>query len=183
MQNGDTSGMLYQTSTAPFTIRETDAHGKVYAQGRVAYYVGASLINKYSFLDAITSADNIKLEASYTCKNGGYNTTFDNKIVIDGIPGNEMQARNFPTHASCQGLKSSELSDNNQFYNAVCADGKKSVFTRGTYKSCDKFDCWDVTGYSNGGFPYIITYVEDNVALHNQLDRVIGNSYCGNWQV
>ena len=185
MQNGDNSGMLYQTSTAPFTIRETDANGKVYAQGRIAYYVGASMWNKYSFIDAVTAADNLKIDASYSCKNGGYNTTFENKIVIDGTPGNEMQARNFPSKASCQGFKASGIRENNQYYTAVCVDGTSSIFWKGIYQQCSVHGnfCYDVTGYYNGNKLYIISYTDDTIALQNELDRIIGNSLCGKWQV
>ena len=108
LSNGDHTGYLYQTSTAPFTIREKDANGKIVAQGRLAYYVGGSMWNKYSFLNEISAADNIQIEPNYSCHNGGYNYTFNNSIVINGTPGSGMAVKKFPSEVSCQGFKYSE---------------------------------------------------------------------------
>src|SRR5437868_13183459 len=84
LQNGDNRGLLYQTSAAPFKIKEEGASDKILVNGRVVYYVGASLVNKYSFLNSVTAAENLKVDTIYSCQNGGYGSTFENKLVING---------------------------------------------------------------------------------------------------
>ena len=118
LDNEDSSGLLYQTATAPFKIwaiyPEKDTQKNILSvQGRIAYYVGASMWNKYSFLNAVSAADNLKIDTTYSCKNGGYETTFENKIVINGKPGNVLVEKEFPSEVKCQGLKSSLFLDQN----------------------------------------------------------------------
>lgn len=179
MESGDNTLLLYQTATAPFKIREKDANGKVYAQGRIAYYVGGAGWNKYSFLDAISYADHLKIDTYYSCN--GSNKTFDNKIVIDGTPQDEMQARRFPTHIRCQGFKYSVLRDNNHYYTPFCANEDHSVFVKGKYCRKTPSNCEEATGYYNGDKLYIVEYTDDTTALQSALDRVIGNAYCNSW--
>lgn len=182
IENGDHSGWLYQTSTAPFTIK---ANNKLYAQGRIAFYVGASVGNKYSFLNAVSAADGIKVDPSYSCKNGGNGTTFENTIVIDGTPGNAMSVTEFPDDVSCQGIKSSVYNkDDNQDYTITCSDDTYSTFHQLTYTECVRFGCWWVYKYSNGEQKYWPTSPErfaDSFAFQRELDKRIGSGFCGTW--
>lgn len=183
MSNGDHGGLLYQTSTAPFKIMSND-NNKVYAQGRVAFYVGASLWNKYSFLNFVSAADGLTVDPVYSCKNGGYGTTFENKIIIDGMPGKELQATGFPEMVSCQGLKSSELSHQNEYYTPTCFDGRKPLFWRyfdGTVCSHHGHECQWVFGYTNGTDSYGVEHTEEPTALQAALDRRVGNQFCATW--
>lgn len=177
MQNGDNSGLLYQTSTSPFTIK---ANGKLYLQGRVAYYVGASVWNKYSFLDAISAADGVKVDPSYSCKNGGYNPTFENKIVIDGTPHDELPVKEFPSKVSCQGLKFSSLQDEDRHYTPTCFDGMSSTFWKEIIKSCHHNICHDVIRYTNGNEKYSVGLADSNPSKA-EIDKRVGNLYCGSW--
>jgi hypothetical protein len=190
MSNGDHSGLLYQTATAPFKIvsangEKVDGENKIYAQGRVAFYVGGSLWNKYSFLNAVSAADGLTVDPVYSCANGGYGTTFENTIVIDGTPGAELQAMNFPQAVSCQGLKSSELTHENEYYTPTCYHGGKTLFWRyfdGTVCDHHNHDCQWVFGYTNGDESYGVEHTEEPTALKAALDRRVGNSYCSTWK-
>ena len=165
LSNGDNSGLLYQKSSAPFNIKAND---KILARGRVVYYVGASLANKYSFLNALSAADGITVDPTYTCKNGGYGKTFKNKIVINGTPGKALEIKNFPSDLSCQGLKSSTFDGR---YTPTCFDGSTSMF----YKKRD---------YSVG-VDYANTE-EQEYFVHpgetkGRLDYQIGYLFCETW--
>lgn len=185
MTNDDHTGYLYQTSIAPFKLLSADGSNKVYAQGRVAFYVGASMWNKYSFVNAVSAAEGLIVDPVYSCKNGGYDSTFDNRIIIDGTPGNELQAKEFPEAVRCQGLKSSDLSHENQYYVPNCFDGKKApLFWRyfdGTVCTHHGNECTWIFGYTNGVYTYGVEHTEEPVVLQAALDRRVGNSYCGTW--
>lgn len=176
MQNGDHSGLLYQTSSAPFKIRETDENGKVLAQGRVVYYVGASLVNKYSYLNAVTAANNLTVDPVYTCKNGGYETTFENKLVIAGTADKELKIKKFPTDFSCQGFKSSTWNDATRQYTAVCFDGSSSTFTKVPR------DYYQGVGYSDGVNKYFVNLEQAGaMPMQGIFDNNIGQEYCETW--
>jgi hypothetical protein len=182
VKNGDSSGLLYQTSTAPFNINALD-HKKnpLIVQGRIAFYVGASLGNKYSFLNALSAADGVTIDPSYSCKNGGYNTIFQNKIVIDGIPGNDLAVKAFPAAVRCDGLKSNDFNPKNLEYTPTCFDGNSSTF----------WPVWDSPGnfieffYTNGKWNddhhYLVDYSSDSEKIHTEQNNKIGNAYCGTW--
>lgn len=183
ISNGDSSGWLYQTSTAPFKIIGMDDN-KLYVHGRVAFYVGASMWNKYSFLNTITAADGLNVNPTYFCTNGGYGVTLENKMVIEGTPGNELQVTRFPEVVNCQGLKSSELTHENQYYTATCYDGRVSKFWRyydGTVCRHHGHGCTLIFGYTNGEKDYGVEHTEEPTALHDALDRRVGNNYCDTW--
>lgn len=181
LSNGDNSGLLYQTSNATFTIHENDINGKIVAQGRIVYHVGAGMWLKYSFLDAITAADGLNVNATYSCLSGGYAGILNNKITLDGMPGDEMQATTFPAKATCKGFKSSILRENNQFYTPICVDGTNTVFWKSNPVKCD--DTYCNTTYSNDINDFRILYTDDTMALQNELDREIGNDICGKLNV
>lgn len=181
MDNGDHGGLLYQTSTAPFKIKSMGADAKVYAQGRVAYYVGASLWSKYSFLDAVSTADGLKVEPIYSCKNSGYYKNPENKIVIDGTGGNEMLARKFPDKVSCMGLKSAKLDEQTLSYTATCFDGKSTTFWKGSNLICTNQGCVFFNTYSNHDESYAVSDNENPISLKAELDEVVGNQHCGTW--
>jgi hypothetical protein len=182
LENGDHSGWLYQASTAPFKIRGENANGKVYVQGRLAYYVESAAWTKYSFLNAVSAADNLTVATNYTCENGGYSTALDNQIIISGTPENELKEKKFPTDLICQGLKSSTFRDSNNFYTPTCSDGKTSVF----WKTDDRMTTINGRNlwfhiYTNGEDRFSIgglNKTEDSDLLQGELDRQIGNKYC-----
>lgn len=174
LQNGDNSGLLYQTSSAPFKIRDTDTNGKVLVQGRMVYYVGGSLLGKYSFLNAVTAADNLTADPVYSCKNGGYDKIFENKLVIDGTADKELKVKRFPSDYSCQGLKSSTWNDATKQYIPICFDGSTSVFTKGTK------DYTDGVGYTNGSEHYFVN-VQQTLPMQGIFDNHIGQSWCETW--
>jgi hypothetical protein len=186
MQNGDSSGLLYQTATAPFTIKADGKNGKLVAQGRIAYYVGASMWNKYSFLDALSAAEGITIDPIYSCRNGGYGTTFDNRIILDGTPGNELFAKIFPREVKCQGLKSSEFEEHNGIrYSPTCFDGTSSTFTK-TYEGlyCNPATpgiCKQSFGYYDGKEMFFVEPLKDETALKAELIKKVGNGYCRSW--
>lgn len=187
MENGDHGGLLYQTAIAPFTIRDKDhildGQGKIFAQGRIVYYVGASVWNKYSYLNAVTAADNMKIKPEYSCKNGGSSKTFENNIVIEGTPGPELEITTFPDKTSCEGLKSSELVEMDQLYTATCFDGITSRFYKGYELICTPdYMCLYLKVFSNGEESYPVGDDDDNpMAMKVQLDKAVGNPHCGTW--
>jgi len=166
LSNGDSSGLLYQKSSAPFNIKAND---KVIVHGRVVYYVGASLANKYSFLNAITASNGISVDPTYTCKNGGYGKTFKNKMVISGTSDTALEIKRFPSDLSCQGLKSSTYDGR---YTPTCFDGSSSLF----YKI---HDYRAGVLYSNSGEEkeYFVHHGETK----GRLDYQIGYLFCETW--
>lgn len=181
MDNGDHSGLLYQTATAPFKIKSMNADAKVFAQGRVAYYVGASLWNKYSFLDAVSAAHGLKVEPVYSCKNSGYYNNPENKMVIEGTPQADLKITDFPAAVNCIGLKSSELKDDNLNYTATCFDGKSSTFWKRIEAMCLEMTCINVIAYSNHEETYYTGSINFPLTEKVQFDEAIGNRYCANW--
>lgn len=186
--NGDHSGMLYQTAIAPFTITALDTDTTVYIQGRIAYYVGPSMWNKYNYLNAISTAKNINVDTHYSCKNGGYGTTFDNRIIINGKPNNALPFTKFPDEVSCEGFAYSSLSDDHQQYIANCHDGSSSTFSKiNEQKGCLYGHCWIDYYYSNGVQDIIPVRVKnvnlDMVALQAGLDKKVGNTFCASWHI
>lgn len=188
MENGDYSGLLYQMSNALFQIMGADDH-KIYLQGRVSYYVGASVWNKYSFLDAVFAASGLEVDSVYTCKNGGANAVFENKIVIDGTPGSELQVKEFPAEMNCKGLKSSTMDTNGMQYYAICFDGERATYQQmevhthcGAFGNCEK----DYTYRKSSDEKYVylrfdrLTNVDDET-LHTALDNKGGNAFCNTW--
>lgn len=183
LDNGDHSGWLYQTSTSPFIIK---ANGKPYVQGRIAYYVGASVGNKYSFLNAVTSADGVKVNPIYSCRNGGSNPTFENKIIIDGTPENALKLPDFPDEVSCQGIKYSHYDMETQDYNVTCSDDTYSTFHQLTDYFCFsiRIPCWWRYSYSNGEQSYKPRYPEkfpDAFAYTDELNATVGKGFCATW--
>lgn len=164
LSNGDNSGMLYQKSSAPFNIKAND---KVIVHGRLVYYVGASLGNKYSFLNAVTASDGISTDLSYSCKNGGYGKTFKNKIVISGNPDKELQIKRFPSDLSCQGLKSSTF---NGRYTPTCFDGSSSLF----YK---EREYGMGNNYTDDKQQFFVHFGENKA----RMDYQIGYLFCETW--
>src|SRR5437870_5720691 len=59
LENGDHSGMLFRTATAPFKLTDVE-NKKLYLQGRIGYYVGGlGIFSLYSFLDGISAASGL----------------------------------------------------------------------------------------------------------------------------
>jgi hypothetical protein len=191
LSNDDHSGLLYQTSTAPFKIyAQTHRSGEdrthvLSAQGRIAFYVGASLGNKYSFLNAVSASDGLSVDPIYSCRNGGYGTTFDNKIIIDGKPGNELKVTAFPSEVKCQGVKSSDLDDNHRRYQVSCFDGTSSVYWKDFEdQACNWFGygslCWSNFEYNNGR-EFIRTMINSNDFTDQDIKAQLDKKVCGTW--
>lgn len=179
-ENDDHSGLLYQTSTTPFTIK--NANGKLYAQGRIAYYVGASVWNKYSFLDAISATNDVNIDTVYSCRNGGSAGQFTSKIIIDGTPGTqELAVKDFPAKIYCESIKSAVFNDDNQDYSLTCSDDSNSIFHQMTKIYCEKWGCWWLYQYSNGEQRFKVNYHPDTAVFKKQLDELIATAFCGKW--
>lgn len=186
MNNAGTWGILYKPSNAPFTIKADGVDGRLLMQGRVAYYIGPSIFNKYSYLDSVSSADSLKVDLSYSCVNNVFDVdkVFENKIVIDGSTSGELQVKDFPEKASCEGLKSSEVINNGEFYNSTCFDGVTKKFWRyfdGEQCSHVGHSCQNVFGYTDGSKNYLVSRTEDQKELQDTLDRDIGKVSCSSW--
>jgi hypothetical protein len=166
LSKGDKSGLLYQKSSAPFKVKVND---QVVVHGRVVYYVGASLGNKYSFLNAVSASDGVTTDLSYSCKNGGYGKTFTNKIVISGTPDKALEIKRFPADLSCQGLKSSTFDGR---YTPTCFDGSSTTF----YKKRDYAAC---AAYTTSGEEQ--TYLVHLGETKGRLDYQIGYLFCETW--
>lgn len=188
--NGDHSGLLYQTSTAPFKILGAD-NQKTYVQGRVVYYVGSTVWRKYSFLNTVSAAEGLRVDPVYTCKNGGNGNVFENKIVIDGMPGKEMEVKEFPEDTNCQGLKSSTLDASGVNYTPLCFDGESIDYVQkevnSHYDGGHYHTHYAYSKYSNVSDSFVATFDSSsfdeisNETLHAELDRIGGNAYCETW--
>jgi len=176
MQNGDTSGLLYQTSIAPFKIESADA--KTFVNGFVAYYVGGSVMNKYSFLH-ISSQRGLTVDSVYSCANGGANTILDNKLIIEET--SDTTKTKLIKEIRCEGIKSSTINKINQEYQITCSDDTNSLFHQRMIYSCTTHTCeWEFF-YTNGEKRYWPKYSTRPETLHTELDAMIGKSFCANW--
>lgn len=184
LENGDNTGLLYQSSTAPFNIKSKD---KIYVKGRIGFYVGASAWNKYSYLDSVSAAKGITANAVYSCANGG-NNTLENKIVISGTPDNASITTEFSQDTSCKGLQSSRLENTNGYenssYSVVCSNGKSTTF-HFLYQHSDDFEGWhNIVWYTNDeltlrAYFYSQYFTKDE--LKQKLDDLAGYYYCDSW--
>lgn len=176
---------LYTTYNAPFTIKSDNAENKLYAQGRVDYYVHAWPTQKYNFFDSISTAEGVSIDSTYSCFVD--NKTFQNKIVINGTPNNAMVAKEFTPETHCRGLKSSTLSDNHQQYTPICTNGKTATFMLTS-------EAYGELMYSAGEYEYVsalYTLMEDNAHIQQSLDDALNvpdphqyfyrNVFCGSW--
>lgn len=193
LENGDHSRWLYQMSTAPFKLTGAE-DGKLYMQGRVAYYVGGlGVMTEYSFLDSISAASGLKVDATYMCNSGSANTVYENKIVITGKPDNELQVTEFPNDVTCQGLKSSSMEKYGKKYYPVCFNGDRTTYVlKDMNSSCDK-GCITEYIYSDyylnelgGGeirikFHTVSAKDVDDVALQAELDKKASRLFCNTW--
>jgi len=175
IESGDNSWKLYQTAIASFKMKGKN-NDKLYIQGQVVNYVWGSEFRTYSYLNAITAAKGLSVNPTYSCNmNDQWNRIFDkNKFVIDGTPDKELQATDLPKEASCKGLISSRLSDSN-IYTVTCSDGRNSTF-------CQQIPIHDgdkvLWPYDNGQVSFNFT---NHLPNQQELDTVVGNTYCGSW--
>jgi hypothetical protein len=177
---------LYKTYNAPFTIKSDNADQKLYAQGRVDYYVHAWPTQQYNFLDSISTAEGVSIDSTYGCF--VKNSNFENKIVINGTPNNPLQAKAFSSETHCRGLKSSTFSDDHQRYTPTCTNGKTATFTLVSEEHGKLL-------YTAGEYDYVrvpYTLREDNAHIQKSLDDVLNNPpvppyylyvnvFCGSW--
>lgn len=178
LSNGDSSGELYATSSAPFVIK---ANGQTYAYGRIAYYVGASMWNEYSFLDTLTAADGLNLDPHYTCQKRMPGEVFENTLAINGTPLHAITVKAFPEKISCDGYKSSSLDDLSLDYTPTCFDDSSRTFWQkmdyNCYYNCKGFYLY--TDYINN---YKIQYSNNHAALQDSLNKKVGYAFCQSWQ-
>lgn len=128
-ENEDYSGLLQQTATVPFVIKNPDTAAE-YVHGRVAFYVG-NFAMRYSFLDSVTAVDTLNLKVNFSCKADGAagDDVFENKIIISGNPGdNSLPKPVYKESVQCKGLLESSL-ENGQ-YTATCMDARNTIFRR-----------------------------------------------------
>ena|SRR5205085_5145474 len=55
------SGLLYQSRAYPFSIKDSET-GIEQVNGRIAFYLGASVWNKYSFLDSVAYSSSLQVK-------------------------------------------------------------------------------------------------------------------------
>lgn len=182
LENGDHTGWLYQTSATIFKIKS--ANNKVYAKGRIVFHVGGSLWKKYSFLDAVASAEGLQLSTRFSCVSGGDNT-LNNKIIIDGTLQGELKPTPFPNEMICEGLQSSLTQYKNSFYNVTCSNGDTEQFWKSRDRKLTDTELWAHI-YTNSDQTYYIytkNEVEDKPQFQTVLDRQLGKPYCNYWKI
>lgn len=174
MENGENdTGWLYQYDNATFTI---EANGKIYAQGQIVYYVGGAYWRKFTFLDSISTADGIKIDTNYTCKNGG-NNTLNNSFVIEGTPDKTIAIAKLPEKPLCKGLKTAGN------FQATCIDGSNTSLGISQHTDCSDTDfgiiCVTHNQYCDDiGDCYGIGNKNN---IDQSIDNYIGNLFCGSW--
>lgn len=201
MTDGLSDWWLYQSHTASFKIGErikNDEMGKLYVKGRIAYYTGSAYWNRYTFLDAISVADGLKVDPSYYCGTLGFgHPLLDNKIIINGTPGNILIEKDFPQPVTCHGLKSSVLVNHEDpstpQYTPTCFDyiNTSYFFGKMEYQGCASGDitgetCQTILRYTNidsgNSTRVIINDVHvDAQRLQAELDKQVGNPFCETW--
>lgn len=138
LENGDSSGWLYQAETAQFSIQDAHSHIEQ-INGRVAFYIGASYARKYSFIDSLQANKSIQLQKSYSCNPQSNGYVFKNKIRIGGmVSDNPAPILSHLDFIECQSDvdAGSHLEQNNYFLK--CTNNEKET----------KFQS---TGYCRGG--------------------------------
>lgn len=183
---------LYKYYPGSLTIKSNDAHHKLYVQGRVIYYVGAWPTVKYNSLDALSVADGLTLDATYSCFSSS--SSFENKIVIKGAPGSPLNPPAIPAEMHCQGFKSSILQTEHIYYTPTCSDGKRSAFF---WKILEKDNgegstdfmytkgymdnlCFDNGLYCDGGRLPSNSLTDEKIK--NMLDDIVRKGvFCGSW--
>jgi len=211
LNNNDYTGILYRAATQRFEIRSDDAIHQLYAQGRVVYYVHGSLWQEYSFLDSLSTAQGITIDAGFKCE--ADTNVFNNKIIINGKPeGTVLQpVLDYPRGIYCRGLKASTLDKSRGKYQAACTNGKNATFDKIEahvqrdiaklhYLNSDKTSVWTRWYHIYALLPE--TALFDNDAVKQSLDNALNagspgtsifcgfdaystyydcNEFCGSW--
>lgn len=120
IENGDHSGALNQTLRAPFRILDKEGT-RLLVNGQVVYHVQPLLWNRSSFLDSVTAAEGLKTDQQYSCRFGGANNIFNNKIVIEGNALKTLTSEKVNENPGCNGVKSSSVSKDYHYW-PVCND-------------------------------------------------------------
>lgn len=187
LENDDYTGYLNQAASRSFTIMNlvnTEyAETKTFVQGRISFFLGASIWNKYTFLDSISVAKGLTVNPLYTCENGG-NNTLKNKLIIEGNPEDGIVEREITGEAICNGLKSSEFNAETKSYTVTCSnDTQATTFTPNVTPYCygPGAICQDRAGYTDGKREYYPERSENADEMHANLDKEIGNSFCKSW--
>lgn len=190
-ENGDNSGLLSQVARAPFKISDPDNH-KDYIIGDIIFLVGGGYYDKHSFLDHVLSSKGVKLDLTYSCKNGGNGTVFQNKIVITGTPIHHM-INIKEDKIDCKGLKTSTL-EKNLTYKVTCSDHSQFEFnlyqcTRSAHGS--QVECYWKSMRNVLVQSMILKedsakeVIDNNISkktikkIKDDLDKETGNEYCG----
>lgn len=178
---GAHTGWLYQTDLAPFTI--SSATNKTpYISGRIAYYVGSAGWKKYSFLNSVSSAEDVQVDTNYSCKSGGSAGKFANTLIIEGTPANNsVHAKAISDTLRCEGIKSSVLDPKTEDYSITCSDDTNSLFHPWFLHVCGNVDCFWSFHYSNGEDIYSPAYTKNLTILYADLNNIIGKKFCGSW--
>lgn len=134
VENGDTTELPNKLSKARFKIKNMTDKDKLYVQGRIAFYVGSSIQDKYSYLNSVSAANGLSVDQFYSCTDHG-DKIFTQKITIAGTPGEALEETEFFANVPCQGVKHSVLRDNHQYYAAACFDGTSTP----TYWKVDEY--------------------------------------------
>jgi len=182
LNNNDNTGLLYQTATAPFKIKSVD--GKVYAQGRIAYYVGASWYDEYSFIDAVSTAEDITIDPTYICRAGTHGKAFNNDIVIEGTPDKTLKMTDFPQAIKCKGVKTSRLSEDQHYYNVTCSNNSSFIYSQKSIMAgCNLWTCETMYQYANGidSLNFKVSWWDSSFIPNAEMKENLDNIVCGNW--
>lgn len=178
ISNGDHTGWLYTPSTATFTIKDAGSSVE-YIRGRIAFYVGGAVWNKYSFLDSVSAGTGVNLDQTYSCQNGGNNYVFPHKLIIDGNPEGAAPIQAYTDTIRCNGLQSGSFRNYGRYYDATCHDKSSSTFVQdclGVIVNGVPL-CFGFVSYSNGdGNTYRTGEDLGSVNIN------VGQRYCGSWE-
>ena len=185
LENGDSTGLLYQAKTKPFSIKEAGTEIEQ-VNGRIAFYVGASVWNKYSFLDSVLSSPSIQVTQYYSCDNGGSDNKFQNKLVISGNPdGASAPVKLDNNYIDCRNKLESSSKPTPANYVGICTNNQKVLFDYDPipyYSHMEGRHChWVVKGH----IIHIPVYCDLSIEYKKEFfDKLVERkSYCYGWRM
>lgn len=183
VSNGDHTGWLYQPSTATFTIKDAGSSVE-YIRGRIAFYIGSAVWNKWSFLDSVSAGAGVNLDQTYSCKNGGNNYVFPHKLVIDGNPEGAAPGQTYTDQIRCEGLQSGSLRNAGHYYDVTCHDKSSATLMRdcaGIIVNGVEICLFNISYKDGNGNSYGIPALADDGSV-TPVNRFVGTRYCESWE-
>lgn len=155
-ENGDRSGWLYQAQKAPFSIKDK-INGVEQVHGNVAFYVGGTFAQRYSFLDSVLQSPSLHMKQFYSCEKARTGHIFQNTLILDGTPDDRPApvSPNYP-YIECKNSLETSRMETKYKYAANCTNGQEmkisqistSCCTIDWWRSCnEQHEDWDVEEY------------------------------------